>query len=149
MKNLLRLGISLAFLLGLMSLPLVLAHGQAKAVQPPTPKLMIFVDTAGVSRAGDDVYVTWVFAKAGPNTPPSSGILVAFDCGRHMVRRLAHVVYHLTPDSTAVTGNVAPDDGPWVTVSIPKLFDMVCEIGRALPKDDPPPPPTDPRWRST
>lgn len=102
----------------------------ASAQQPdPRPKLYVFADTAGISGVGDSVYLTWVFAKATPNGLPSSGILVGFDCKNHLVQRYAHVVYHLTPDSTGVTGSIVEDVSGWVPVSVPKLFDMVCEIG--------------------
>lgn len=135
---------ALAFLAGLIFAPAC----RAQTAHPVTPTLQIFVDTAGVSRVGDDVYVTWVFAKATPTALPSSGILVTFDCGRHMVRRLAHVVYHLAPDdSTKVAGAIEDDNGPWSTVSIPALFDLVCDVGRAHGEGDAftaPPRPPDP-----
>lgn len=116
--------IALAFLLP------SLLRAQAPAANPP---LLIFVDTAGVVAwpDGNDVYATWIFAKATPTSLPSSGILVAFDCGKHLVKRLAHVVYHLSPgDSTSVTGQIVEDNGGWVDVSIPRLFKLVCDLGR-------------------
>lgn len=100
--------------------------------QAPQPKLQIFVDTAGVAAAQTPgVYVTWIFAKAGPQTFPSSGILVAFDCNKQMVKRLAHVVYKINADSSTVSGPVIEDDQSWVAPTIPTLFNLVCSTGAA------------------
>lgn len=93
------------------------------------PTLMIFADTAGVARVADNIYVTWIIARATPTSLPSSGVLVAFHCTAHRVKRLAHVVYHLTTDSTGVVGNFESDNLPWVAPSIPHLFDLVCSVG--------------------
>lgn len=113
----------LALPLFFMAAPL---HAQAPAQNPP---LLIFADTAGVARVVENVYVTWIFAKASPTSLPSSGVLVAFDCEKHLVKRLAHVVYHLSADSSGVEGAIVEDNGPWVEPVIPRLFDLVCEIG--------------------
>jgi hypothetical protein len=126
MKDLLRTGL---VLLGLLA---GLAVGGA-AQAPEQPKFGIYVDTAGVSAVAPDIYVTWIFAKASPKAFPSSGILVAFDCENHLVQRLAHVVYRLTPDGRSVTGEVVEDQGGWVSVSIPELFNLVCAIGATRP----------------
>lgn len=105
-------------------------RAQAPAASPKNPPLLVFVDTAGVAPIADDVFVVWTFAKATPSSWPSSGVLVAFDCGRKMVRRLAHVVYRLRPDSLGVEGDILEDQLPWQTISIPKMFDLVCAVGR-------------------
>lgn len=94
------------------------------------PPLQIYVDTAGVSRMAPDTYITWVFAKAGPNTWPSSGLIVGFDCKNRKVRRLAHVVYQLRPDGLGVTGDIVEDDLPWVDVKYPEMLRIVCEVGK-------------------
>lgn len=112
----------------LLAIAVTPAMAQAPAATK-NPKLSIFVDTAGVSRVMSDIYVTWVFAKASPNALPSSGVLVAFDCKNSVVKRLAHVVYHLNSDSTGVTGTIVEDNQTWVAVSIPALYELVCAIG--------------------
>lgn len=113
------------------------------------PKLLIFADTAGVARVQDDVYVTWIFARATPTSLPSSGVLVAFDCRGQLVKRLAHVVYQLKPDSSGVAGSIVEDEGGWVPPTIPHLFKMICEVGGrregsvteepTIPKENPKP----------
>lgn len=102
-------------------------HSRGPIVKNPT--LMIFADTAGIARVQKDIYVTWVVARATPTALPSSGVLVAFDCKAHRVMRLAHVVYHMTADSSGVSGEIKEDFGQWDEVSIPKLFDLVCSVG--------------------
>jgi hypothetical protein len=120
MKNLLRtLTVGLAFVAGLLVSPL-------GAQEPEQPKLGIYVDTAGVSAVAPDVYVTWVFAKASPTSWPSSGVLVAFDCESHQVMRVAHVVFKARTDGEpGVTGDIVEDQGGWVSVSIPEMFNLV------------------------
>ncbi|MCC2626590.1 MAG: hypothetical protein K0S14_240 [Thermomicrobiales bacterium] len=109
----------LAFLLGLLAGPLV-AQDQ---------KFHVAVDTAGVSPVGDNIYTTWVYALATPTSFPSSGILVAFDCANRKVKRLAHVVYQWNADSSGVEGPIVEDNGAWMDVSIPALYDLVCRVG--------------------
>ena len=137
MKNLLRIFVPLALFLGLLVAPLALAHGQQQpTAKPDSVTYSIYVDTAGVQRwpEGPNTFVTWIFAKQGDDYPPVSGIIVAFNCDEHMVRRLAQVVYGAPgagPDHQP--GQVEEVDGPWQTVTIPDVFDMVCKIGEALP----------------
>lgn len=149
MRNLLRIFVPLALFLGLLLAPLVRLHGQQQpTAKPDKPEYSIYVDTLGVQRwpEGPNTFVTWVFAAQGDDYPPVSAVLVAFDCDGHMVRRLAQVVY--TPaDSTHAPGVVEEVNGPWQTVSIPELFDMVCQIGEALPFNDDPLSPDSPLWQ--
>lgn len=114
----------LAFLMGVLARP---ALSQAPAHTDPS--LQIAVDTAGIALAGPDVYITWVYAVAGPKSWPSSGILVAFDCRERKVKRLAHVMYKMKSDSSGVEGPIIEDNLPWVDVTIPALYDLVCKIG--------------------
>jgi hypothetical protein len=139
-----------ALLLGLLAGPL--------AAQAPATKqrFEIAVDTAGISEVAPNVYTTWVFARATPTSWPSSGILVAFDCQNRKVKRLAHVVYSLKPDSSGVEGPIYEDEGEWMDVSIPRLYDVVCSIGPTHGPSvvEPTPGPEsphimDPRWRTT
>lgn len=101
----------------------------ALAVAQTQPKLEIAVDTAGISRIGDSVYTTWVFSRANAHSYPSSGIIVEFDCKTSKVRRTAQVKYELKADSTGVWGPLVEVNGPWVPVTIPRLFNLVCTIG--------------------
>lgn len=119
-----RVILAIAFLLGLLVSP---AFGQS----PVSQKFHVAVDTAGVSEypPGSGIYITWVYALATPTSWPSSGILVAFDCRGKRVKRLAHVVYQMNADSTGVEGPVVEDYGEWQSISIPKLFDLVCSVG--------------------
>lgn len=119
---------ALAFLLGVFARPL---FGQHPAAGQPT--FYAFVDTAHVTPVGPDTYVTWIFAASVPHPTPlvSSAVFVAFDCANHKVARLYHIVYKLNADSTGVWGDVAEDPGTWVDVSVPKTFDLVCQVGPA------------------
>jgi hypothetical protein len=106
--------------------------GIARAQTPAEKQtFLVYVDTAGVSSVGVGLYVTWVFAKASPNAYPSAGVLVAWDCLRRprMVKRLAQVVYRMTPDSAGVTGNIEEVDRPWQAVTDERMANLVCEIG--------------------
>jgi hypothetical protein len=126
------LAVLLGFVLATVVASVAQAQGAAKnpyQPHPGNPPLLIFADTAGIVGAGQDVYATWIFSRVSPTSFPSSGILVAFDCWTHRVRRLAQVVYHWNSDSTGVVGQIEEHDGQWVAPTIPKLFDMVCEIG--------------------
>jgi hypothetical protein len=93
----------------------------------------IAVDTAGISRVAPHTYVTWVFAKATPTAFPSSGIIVAWDCKARKVKRLAQVKYHLSSDSTTVTGDIEEVNQPWVPVSDERMYTLVCAIGATRP----------------
>ena len=112
------------------SILLLLALLFPPALRAQAPQLQIAVDTAGIAAIAPNVYQTWIFSRASEHAPPSSGILVGFDCTSHLVKRYAHVVYHLVPnDSTSVEGQIVVDDTPWVAPVIPRLFDLVCSIG--------------------
>lgn len=110
------------------------------------PQLGIFADTAGVAAIGTGVYVTWVFAKATPEGLPSSGVLVAFDCGKRLVKRLAQVKYRLRADSAGVEGDVQEVQREWQEPVVPRLFDLICMTGAAHDVLDPPPPPNPKPW---
>jgi hypothetical protein len=105
----------------------------ASAQETSERQWYIAVDTAGISRVAPDTYVTWVFAKATPTSFPSSGIIVAWDCKARKVKRLAQVKYHLSPDSTTVTGDIEEVNQPWVPVSDERMYQLVCSIGATRP----------------
>jgi len=96
-----------------------------------------YVDTAGTVPIGPDVYETWVFARQGDNYPPAAGILVDFDCGRQLVRRLAQVKYSIVDSvSGQVGGKVETIDNPkWEPVSNHSIVDAACEAGRRHAKE--------------
>jgi hypothetical protein len=111
---------------------------EAQAKAQTNPHLQVFVDTAGIVAisppelpATHTSYLTWVFAKAGPGSYPSSGILVAFDCTGQKVRRISHVVYKMNDTNTGVTGDIVDDDSGWVAMTDPRLMTIVCSIGKA------------------
>jgi hypothetical protein len=122
---------------------LAFSCGAAKVIEAQekaqtNPQLQVFVDTAGIVAisppelpATHTSYLTWVFAKAGPGAYPSSGILVAFDCTGHKVRRISHVVYKMNDTNTGVTGDIVDDDSGWVEMTDPRLMTIVCSIGKA------------------
>lgn len=140
-------GIVIGIILGIMLwLSLItIAHAQKEPVADPNnPVLYIFADTAGVAHVYDDVYVTWIQARSSATSLPSSGVLVAFDCSAKMVMRLAQVKYVLTADSLGVTGSVEEVSLPWMNVTNPRLYNLVCAIGATRPRHDdsvPPEPP--------
>lgn len=122
-------GIVIGIILGIMLwLSLI---GIAKAQAPAAAqKFYVFVDTTGIAPLGPpNIYITWVFAKATPTAYPSSGILVAWDCDKGLVKRLAQVVYHMTTDSTGVTGNIEEVYREWQEVTDERAADLVCRIG--------------------
>ena len=105
----------------------------ARAQEPAQRQFLVFVDTAGVAPVANEpgMYITWVFAKSTPTSYPSSGILVMWDClhSPRIVKRIAQVVYHMTPDSTGVTGNIEEVNRPWQEVTDERMADLVCRIG--------------------
>lgn len=118
---------ALAFLLGIFARPLV---GQAPAFDPT--RFLIALDTANIapdSRLGPSVYLTWVYALTAPTSPPSSAVLVAWDCATHQVKRIAQVKYQWRPDSLGVDGPVQMVDHPWQAVSDERMYALVCKIG--------------------
>jgi hypothetical protein len=108
---------------------LLSAPAQAQAPQ----QFYVFADTAGVSQVAGNpgMYITWVFAKASPNAYPSSGVLVMWDClhSPQLVKRIAQVVYHMTADSTGVTGDIEEVLRDWQPVTDERLAAMVCRVG--------------------
>lgn len=108
---------------------LLTALGLAAPLTAQAPRFLVYADTAGASAVGDSVYLTWIFAKATPTGLPSSGILVGFDCRHDQVQRVAHVVYHLAPDSVSAEGATVADSADWVPVSNRPLFDLICRVG--------------------
>jgi hypothetical protein len=139
----LRLTIAIAFFLG--------AFFNTATAQAPVAdqKFHIAVDTAGITEAAPDVYMTWVYSLSSPTSFPSSAILVAFDCRDRKVARMAEVKYGWNADSSGVVGKVVEKPMlQWVDVSIPRLFDLVCAIGPTHPSgvSEPTPPPT---WDGT
>ena len=128
-------------------LPLTLAllawatigHAQA----PNAPTFYAFADTAGISQfvtledsagvkvptAHPGVYITWIQARTSPTSLPSSAVLVAWDCEKHLVKRLAQIKYQLRPDSIGVQGSPEEVDRDWQAPTNPRLFDDVCRIG--------------------
>ena len=99
-----------------------------------TPAFQIFVDTAGVSAIPDSQqqYVTWIYARQSEQAPPVTGVLVAFDCGKHLVNRIAHVVFHPVKNANGtfdVSGKVEYDNGGWVAVHNEAMFTLVCSVG--------------------
>lgn len=132
----------------LILLAFISAPAQAQTPQPQQ-QFYIFADTAGIAsvEGAPDVYMTWVFAKASPTSLPSSGVLVAWDCAQHLVKRLAQVKYELTSDSTGVSGNIEEVDRPWQGVSDERLESLVCTIGPThIHTDTPPVVPQDQPW---
>jgi hypothetical protein len=103
----------------------------ASAQDSTRTKFLVAVDTAGIVAVPgtDSVYTTWVFALATPTSFPSSGILVEFDCARNKVRRMVQVKYELNSDGKGVRGDLVEVNGPWVPVTNPRLFNLVCTIG--------------------
>lgn len=114
-----------AVLLGALLVLAVQLHAQSAQ-----PRLLIYADTAAAHADGPGTYTTWVYAKAGPNTFPSSGVEVAFDCVHRQVRRLSKVVYGWNADSTGVDGPILPDTTDWMPPHYPKLLEMVCLAGQ-------------------
>jgi len=104
---------------------------QEKTTPSQNPKFTIYVDTAGVAPLPTvGQYITWIYAKTSDDAPPSSGVLVAFDCKAHEVMRVAHVVFHLAKDGKSVEGEIVEEAAPeWVPVTNPAVFDKVCEVG--------------------
>lgn len=139
------------------SLAVILFAATAQAQEAPKDqKFMIVLDTAGVAATGPDIYTTWVYAVTSPTSYPSSAILVAFDCTHQKVMRLAHVVYRWNATKTGIEGPVIEETNPaWVDISIPKMFEKVCSIGRTkasfneAPTKPAQPKFVDPRVRST
>jgi hypothetical protein len=121
------------------------AQGPAVATPAPAahPAFFVFADTAGISTfvtledsagakvptAHPGIYITWVQARATATSLPSSAVLVAWDCARHQVKRLAQIVYQLRPDSLGVQGSPSEVDRDWQAPTNPGLFDLVCRVG--------------------
>jgi hypothetical protein len=107
------------------------SHAQAPTFTPQNQQFFIFADTAGVTPMPGlpNVYVTWVYARATPTSWPSSGVLVAWDCQAHKVKRLAQVKYQMRSDSTGVFGNIEEVIRDWQDVSDERLAMMVCHVG--------------------
>jgi hypothetical protein len=124
-------GALVALVVALLTLTSVAANAQDSTHTPQQSQFIVFADTAGIAPMPgvDSTYVTWVFALSTPTSYPSSGILVAWDCEQHKVKRLSHVVYQMKADSTGVEGPVVEDNGPWVEPVDPRLYALVCSIG--------------------
>jgi hypothetical protein len=133
-----RLAFWAAFWSVLLFLPADLAQAQLAPATPPT--FLTFVDTTNIAVVAPETYVTWIFALHTPTSYPSSGIMVAFDCRARKVRRLYHIVYELRGDSLGVTGPIVEDALPWVPVSVPATYNLVCEVGSHRPYEPPPQP---------
>ena len=126
------IGIILGILLWLSLIGIARAQDSAPGVQDlVTPPLQVFVDSAGISRVEPGIYITWVYAKATATSLPSSGVLVMWNCDTmpRQVKRIAQVVFSLTPDSTNVVGMIEEVDRPWQDVTNERMADMVCRVG--------------------
>lgn len=122
--------------ISLVALALVTAPAAAQqpTADPSNPPLHIFADTAGVAHVYDEVYVTWIQARAAENSWPSAAVLVAFDCEAKKVKRLAQVKYELLSDSSGVKGPIQEVSLPWMDPTNPRLFNLVCAIGQTRPR---------------
>jgi hypothetical protein len=127
-------GIVIGLVLGLLMWAGIAALAAAQENDPNPSRFEIAVDTAGIMPVAPDVYATWIFARESPKHHPVSGILVAFDCQKQKVARMAQVKYELQPDGSIGGAIQEMPMLQWVPVTNPRMFALVCSIGPTHPE---------------